>query len=225
MKRIIVVMSGSVLASLVLTVLGSDRSTPGPTKAATGTAATVDMEGKRRGVLASAHARIAPSEEIAGVCRVCHIPHIQVVRPVSPPTTQPTTQPVLELYRMPGQRRVFVPGEFTPGPTSLICLGCHDGTIGTSTISGAHALLAGVREGFYVAGDYAWRDHPIGIPYPGNRRDFRPESFVIGEGKIKLPEGRVECVSCHDPHNESGVPKMLVMSNRRSALCLACHIK
>jgi len=35
----------------------------------------------------------------------------------------------------------------------------------------------------------------------------------------------VECVSCHDPHNAAGFEKMLVMSNRRSALCLACHEK
>lgn len=224
MKR--VMMSGLVLGLLVFSVVARDGGAPGPANGmAAGATRPVDMDGRRRGVLASAHARIAPSEEIAGVCRVCHIPHIQVVRSASPPTTQPTTQPALELYRMPGQRRVFVPGEFTPGPTSLICLGCHDGTVGTSMISGAHALLAGVRGGFYAPGDYAWRDHPIGIPYRGDGRDLRPESFVTKAGRIRLPDGAVECISCHDPHNESGVPKMLVMSNRRSALCLTCHIK
>ncbi|MBN4058944.1 cytochrome c3 family protein [bacterium AH-315-J04] len=40
-----------------------------------------------------------------------------------------------------------------------------------------------------------------------------------------MPNGRVECTSCHDPHNQSGAPYMLVKSNARSALCLTCHKK
>jgi len=223
MRRIM--MSGGILAATVLAVFARDDAVRDHARGPAGAGRPVNVDGRRRGVLASAHARIAPTEEVAGVCRVCHIPHIQVVRPAAPPATQPTTQPVLELYRMPGQRRVFAPGEFTPGPTSVVCLACHDGTIGTSTISGAHALLAGAREGFYVPGEYAWRDHPVGIPYPGHRPDYRPASFVTKDGRIKLPDGRVECISCHDPHNEAGVPGMLVMSNRRSALCLSCHVK
>jgi predicted CXXCH cytochrome family protein len=42
---------------------------------------------------------------------------------------------------------------------------------------------------------------------------------------VRLPDGRVECVSCHDPHNQSGTQAMLAVSNRRSALCLTCHVK
>ncbi len=86
-------------------------------------------------------------------------------------------------------------------------------------------MLAGVREGFELPDGFVWRDHPIGVSYPAGRRGFRPMAFVQAEGKIRLPQGRIECVSCHDPHNASGAAKMLVMSNRRSALCLSCHIK
>ncbi|MBN1343780.1 MAG: hypothetical protein JXQ73_13945 [Phycisphaerae bacterium] len=112
-----------------------------------------------------------------------------------------------------------------PGPSSLLCLGCHDGTIATSTIGSSHALLAGVRAGFAVPDGFVWRDHPIGVPYPNDRQNFRPASHVLKGGKIPLPEGRIECISCHDPHNEEGIKGLLVMSNRRSALCLTCHIK
>jgi len=125
-------MSGGILAATVLAVFARDDAVRDHARGPAGAGRPVNVDGRRRGVLASAHARIAPTEEVAGVCRVCHIPHIQVVRPAAPPATQPTTQPVLELYRMPGQRRVFAPGEFTPGPTSVVCLACHDGTIGTS---------------------------------------------------------------------------------------------
>jgi predicted CXXCH cytochrome family protein len=155
-------------------------------------------------------------------CSACHVPHVQAVR-VAPPAV-PTTLPAVEMFRIAGQRRVFEPGRYMPGATSLVCLGCHDGTVATSTIGTSHAFLAGVREGFAVPDGFVWRDHPIGVPYPNNNREYHPESFVAARG-VRLPEGRIECISCHDPHNEAGIKDMLVMSNRRSALCLTCHIK
>lgn len=134
-------------------------------------------------------------------------------------------QAILEMYRITGQSPAHEPNRFTPGATSLICLGCHDGTVASSTIGTAHAMLAGVREGFEVPDGFVWRDHPIGVPYPQRERGYVPRSRVEADGRIRLPEGRVECVSCHDPHNAAGEPYLLAMSNRRSALCLACHEK
>lgn len=134
-------------------------------------------------------------------------------------------QAILEMYRISGQAAAHEPNRFTPGATSLICLGCHDGTVASSTIGTAHAMLAGVREGFEVPDGFVWRDHPIGVPYPQRERGYVPRSRVEADGRIRLPEGRVECVSCHDPHNAAGEPYLLAMSNRRSALCLACHEK
>jgi len=217
MKPITTIATG--LLAIRLAVSGAAS----PSMAPTAESGTLDrIDGPHRGVVGSRHDFNVPGLPVTSPCRICHIPHMQAVRA----TTQPTTRPALQLYRIEGQRRVFDPGHFTPGPTSLICLGCHDGTVASSMIGSSHALLAGVRAGFEVPEGYMWRDHPIGIPYPANNtRDFRPEAFVKAEGKIRLPEGRIECISCHDPHNQSGVDKMLVMSNRRSALCLACHIK
>lgn len=174
-----------------------------------------------RGVVGSPHDFTDVVGRFGSACNACHVPHVQAVR-VS--TSQPASQPAVELYRMGGQRKVFVPGRYTPGPTSLVCLGCHDGTVATSTIGSAHAMLAGVREGFKVPDGFVWRDHPIGVPYPSGRRDYHPEGFVLAK-KIRLPQGRIECISCHDPHNGAGQESMLVSSNRRSALCLTCHIK
>jgi len=159
-------------------------------------------------------------------CSGCHVPHMMAIRPATQPAGIPTTLPSpVEIYRIAGQRRVFATDRFTPGPTSLVCMGCHDGTVATSTMGSGHAMLAGVREGFSVPSDFVWRDHPIGVRYPANNRDYRPESIVTAGGKIRLPDGYVECISCHEPHNRAGVKGMLVMSNRRSALCLSCHIK
>jgi predicted CXXCH cytochrome family protein len=180
----------------------------------------------RRGLVGSKHDFTEVSGGAGTACSACHVPHMMGVRPTTQPAGRLTTQPAsIEIYRIAGQRRVFATDRFTPGPTSLVCLGCHDGTVATSTMGSGHAMLAGVREGFAVPEGFAWRDHPIGVRYPSNRREYRPESFVTAGGKIHLPDGYVECTSCHDPHNRSGVDKMLVMSNRRSALCLACHVK
>lgn len=175
----------------------------------------------RRGVIGGPHDLSGPFGRFSDACRACHIPHIEGVRP----TSQPTAELRVDLYRIPGQRPVFETDRYTPGPTSLICLGCHDGTIATSTIGSSHAMLAGVRAGFDVPDAALMRDHPIGIPYPVNRRDYRPSGFVTANGRVRLPDGKVECVSCHDPHNASGTRAMLAIPNRRSALCLTCHIK
>lgn len=165
-----------------------------------------------------------PDTGFTDACRACHVPHIQAMRPTTRPTTQPTTMPAYEIFRIGGQRRVFVADRYTPGPTSLICLGCHDGTVATSIINAAHSMLAGVREGFAMPEGHMWRDHPIGVVYRHDPREYRSQGFVEAQG-IRLPGGRIECISCHDPHDEHEIPGMLVKSNRKSALCLTCHIK
>lgn len=131
----------------------------------------------------------------------------------------------LQMYRIEGQRSALTPGRFTPGPTSLICLSCHDGTVASSAIGGAHALLSGVRDGFDIPDGFVWRDHPIGVEYPAHQKGYVPLSKIVAQARIRLPAQRVECISCHDPHNAAGEPYLLSVSNRRSALCLSCHVK
>ena len=43
------------------------------------------------------------------------------------------------------------------------------------------------------------------------------------DGAVKLPDGRIQCISCHDPHNTGRHAGMLVKSDHRSNLCLTCH--
>jgi predicted CXXCH cytochrome family protein len=177
-------------------------------------------EAHASGVIGGVHDFSRFTHRAADVCGACHVPHVQVVRP----RTDSTGQTILDLYRIEGQRQVFIPGRYMPGPTSTICISCHNGTVAGSTMSTSHALLFGERPGFESTGDFAIRDHPIGILYPGDPKDYHPQGFVQKQG-IPLPEGRIECISCHDPHNEAGNKYLLVTSNKRSALCLTCHKK
>jgi len=43
----------------------------------------------------------------------------------------------------------------------------------------------------------------------------------VREQEIRLFEGRIGCGTCHDPFSK--LPKQLVMSNKGSRICLACH--
>ncbi len=211
------------------------------------------IAGATSGIIGGVHDFSRLSGRFADACSACHVPHVQAVRPIARlrrpeplPDTSPTGRAglsrampgggagldppspagpgVLELYRIEGQRQVFQPGKYMPGPTSLICLSCHNGTVATSTMSTGHALLSGERFGLDLSDDFTFRDHPIGVPYPNDPREYHPQSFVEKKG-IPLPDGRLECISCHDPHDQQRIDAMLVMSNRRSALCLTCHKK
>ncbi|MGB2984623.1 MAG: cytochrome c3 family protein [Phycisphaerae bacterium] len=112
------------------------------------------------------------------------------------------------------------------GPGTTLCLRCHDGTIARDTITGEKRkrFVGKQNPGLFSAG-HDTSDHPVGVEYPQFDKGYRPVTSVIAKGTVPLPDGKVECISCHDPHNMSGLDHMLVASNARSALCLTCHRK
>ena len=107
-----------------------------------------------------------------------------------------------------------------------MCLRCHDGTIARDTIApvSRERFVNKQNPGLFGTG-HGTSDHPVGIDYPQFDKGYRPVPSVIAKGTVALPDGKVECSSCHDPHNMSGLNYMLVASNARSALCLTCHRK
>ena len=150
-------------------------------------------------------------------CGVCHTPHTDDA-PVAP-----LWDPQADLTRTFGDSARQTDAGWR-GTT--MCLRCHDGTIAKKAVVGVPrkrqvnkdhpSMFAAAHEG---------ADHPVGVRYPQLISGFRPITSVISKGTVILPEGRVECISCHDPHDTSGVAHMLVTGNARSALCLTCHKK
>lgn len=112
------------------------------------------------------------------------------------------------------------------GLGTAICLRCHDGTIARDTIGGTRRERFGNKEhpGRFKAG-HETSEHPVGVDYPLHTKGFRPMVSVLAKGTVSLPDGKVECMSCHDPHNMAGLDHMLVDKNARSNLCLTCHRK
>lgn len=99
--------------------------------------------------------------------------------------------------------------------TSRRCLACHDGAV-------APASDVDFESAPGIGGPL--RSHPIGVPYPTRRRRFSDNQYVPRErldARIILPEGKLGCLSCHSFYG--GEEKLLVMSNRGSRLCFACH--
>jgi predicted CXXCH cytochrome family protein len=102
---------------------------------------------------------------------------------------------------------------------SADCLGCHDGVGATpvttvlrnNPFGGSHRNLPG-------------SDHPIGMDYNRYASVSKEYKSLFGiRNKMVFVNGKVGCLTCHDPLNpEKG---HLVMSDRNSALCLTCHNK
>jgi predicted CXXCH cytochrome family protein len=103
-------------------------------------------------------------------------------------------------------------------PFSSDCLCCHDGAGAVSVAVDWRNNPARLRTLKQPHGT----DHPIGMDYESyvaNGRDYRSVSGL--NTKMVFVNGRVGCLTCHDPMNpEKG---HLVMSDRGSALCLTCH--
>lgn len=124
------------------------------------------------------------------------------------------------------------PESFT-GSNTRACLSCHDGTVAverngvflTSALNpggwilwnNGAATAAGNASGLLGS-------HPIGVNYTTLQAAKPTEFAAAPPAAIKLEGGNmVQCTSCHNAHNVN--PKMLVMANTNSALCLGCHTK
>lgn len=139
----------------------------------------------------------------------------------------------------------------TPSPLSLACLSCHDsaaasGDVGAVNSSDAHQLKNEPNLGaswprcdeachdagtpprdLWQIGPNLSNDHPISMTYPTPSQDpdfHIPPNPMTGWSDVKLFNGRVECPTCHNPHDPSRVP-FLRKTVSGSQLCIVCHNK
>lgn len=100
---------------------------------------------------------------------------------------------------------------------STRCLSCHDG------VSAREAHFGNSSSG--GGADYSdkRRNHPVGIPFrsdrPATGTKLRPVSIL--PAVIRLPEGQVSCVSCHNLYSTDR--SRLSVPIDGSALCFGCH--
>ncbi len=136
--------------------------------------------------------------------------------------------------------------------SSRTCLTCHDGTVALGSVvntpgsgtTGSIPMAGGITTmpaGNTNLATNLSDDHPVGFLYlPGTGAGQDPElvstrAFPWPKGVQLDPNrasvsgtpgsgGRVECKSCHDPHNNQ-FTKFLRMSNTNAGLCKYCHSK
>jgi len=106
--------------------------------------------------------------------------------------------------------------------SSTSCLTCHDGSLAKDEGSGIVERSAGIwRHG----GATNRSSHPLGVSYSRAFMD-KPRAYrqmATLPATVRLPEGNVECVSCHNLYSQNEY--LLTVSNERSRLCLTCHRK
>jgi len=144
-------------------------------------------------------------------CQPCHVPHR-----ADQPKTPKWGGPALIRSDPPADRG-------RPGALSRMCLSCHDGNTARDTFGDEiGGLTMPARSRIAADGDLR-TNHPVGVRYPIGERKYQPLSRVEQSGAIRLFDGRVECSSCHDPHNSYDQSYLLVMPNDESQLCMSCH--
>ena len=195
------------------------------------------------GIATSAHDFTAEFST-GDICVVCHAPHDNLNDNGDLLWNHTATGTTFQAYSSPSL-------DGTGGlPTgiSLLCLGCHDGTVGADAYGGAAGTDAnkvgfagGAFETLAAFGADMGNDHPIAITYePSADTELKalgdPAAFVAGgagtvDDLVFGDEGTetqtVECGSCHDVHDtrSDGTASLLVIANTNSALCLTCHNK
>jgi predicted CXXCH cytochrome family protein len=165
-----------------------------------------------RGLIGSKHDFARDDESGRDVCATCHTPHLGGV-----PTPRLDSR-----VGAPQLLRPYEGIEVELDGWSLLCLGCHDGTTAPDVYTSSHATTISSQLGNSRLGTRGLRSHPVGVKYAPKDERYNPRAAVEAAG-LKLPNGRIECTTCHDPHNTHGYPGMLKASNHRSRLCLTCH--
>jgi len=131
----------------------------------------------------------------------------------------------------------------TLGSTSLLCLGCHDGSVAVNSYGNSAQLPRSISSGGptigaqYVIGkdNYLGNHHPVGFSYEAVQavdNEIRPASTATLGGAGTVADhlygatGNVECGTCHGVHNKGNTGETLLWrSDQSSRLCLTCHDK
>jgi len=164
------------------------------------------------------------------ICIVCHTTHNSDVSVANAPLwNHQSTVATFTPYSSASMNATT--GD--PDASSKLCLSCHDGTVAVDNFGGQTSGTQFLTGNTLIGTDLN-DDHPVSFTYDqalatNDGGLFDPTSTMSGLGGTidddLLIGGQVQCASCHDVHNGSGVARLLRISNAASGLCLTCHDK
>lgn len=180
------------------------------------------------------------------VCVFCHTPHQAAAANAQDPLWNHTLAATAS-YGVYGSDTLDATptdiGNPAAGSASVsnLCMSCHDGTVGVGSLyNNPNAVGGGETTPDNSASTIAGNanlgtdltdDHPVNFTYDAalagaDTELVVPDSvdWVDAANTVPLFGGTVQCASCHDPHNSTNLP-FLVVSNTASNLCLTCHVK
>ena len=165
------------------------------------------------------------------VCTFCHTPH---GAKIAVPLWNHKDSTVAEYGVYTSSTLQSQLGQPGAADSSKLCLSCHDGTVALGNMAdygiipflqGSQYTIPASSPSNLYKGTGLAANHPFAFN-PSNTVETQKPPV---KDAVRLDrEGRVQCTTCHDPHNEyidPTVGKFLVESNARSALCLTCHTK
>lgn len=161
------------------------------------------------------------------LCVVCHTPHNADGTVVgSPLWNHELTTSTFTLY----SSSTLDGGPLAqPSGQSLLCLSCHDGTVALDNFGGTttgNQLMDSVNVDTNVGTDLS-NDHPVSFAYDAAL--FAADGELVDPSETAVADllfsGNLECASCHDVHNSTGLTSLLRVDNAGSGLCFTCHAK
>ena len=183
------------------------------------------------GIAGTPHDMSAKGWGTTELCKFCHTPHSAQNVAGAPLWNHQTTVVVYALYNSATFQGFGTQAQ--PGPTSKLCLSCHDGTVASDSYANAGVLRAGTvtmpNTNRVGAASSLTRDHPIGFDYNAALVALDPAlkapvntSFVDAAHTVPLFSSKMECASCHNSHDNT-YRMFLRSDNTGSALCMKCH--
>ena len=175
-------------------------------------------------ILGSVHDFTTELSPNTDLCAFCHTPHDSDITVSEAPLWDHELTTATYTPYDTVTMDATMSGDSTTYGISRLCLSCHDGTVAVDSYGGVTGtnLISGNWPGVgvnYVAGDLS-AEHPISVPTTDP--DVRDTPLNAG---TQLFGGQVECASCHDVHDQTGLGSLLTVTNAASELCLSCHIK
>ncbi|HAZ09402.1 MAG TPA: hypothetical protein DCZ01_13010 [Elusimicrobia bacterium] len=187
----------------------------------------------------SAHSQTTGPKAVAeqDTCLFCHAAHKPAI---NSPLWNRADSPVQFTFYSSNYLNNYL-GQTAPTMSDLnasktkLCLSCHDGVTALGSVFNIApniVQMTGSMSAAAILGADLSNDHPVlydvkpgaGPPtQPGTDPEIQ---LPAATDKVKVygTTNRVECTSCHDPHdNQFG--DFLVKSNANSALCTTCHQK